>query len=65
MLEVKLLSVGAKEFTKEGGQSLYRFLLDQGMVNQSATYGDVIGLIQDAGKTGVFEFFSKRLPQNH
>ena len=59
----KTQSVGAKEFTKEGGQSLYRFLLDQGMVNQSATYGDVMGLIQDAGKTGVFEFFSKKLPR--
>ena len=56
-------NAGAQEFTKEGGQSLYRFLLDQGMVNQSATYGDVIGLIQDAGNTGVFDFFKKKMPQ--
>jgi hypothetical protein len=30
----------------EGGQALYRFLLEEGMVNQSAIYRDVMGLIR-------------------
>ena len=42
--------IPASEFTKEGGQSLYRFLLDEGMVNQSATYRDVLGLFEDIQK---------------
>ena len=53
--------IPAKEFTKEGGQSLYRFLLDEGMVNQSATYKDLMGLIEDTSKTGFFETISKKM----
>ena len=43
--------VSAEEL-KKGGQALYRFLLDEGMVNSSAIYRDVIGLIQDTQKIG-------------
>ena len=43
--------VSAEEL-KEGGQSLYRFFLDEGMVNSSAVYRDVMGLIQDTQKIG-------------
>ena len=39
----------------EGGQSLYRFLLEEGMVNQSAIYRDVMGLIEDTAKTGFLQ----------
>jgi len=53
--------IPAREFTKEGGQSLYRFLLDEGMVNQSATYKDLMGLIEDTSKTGFFETISKKM----
>jgi hypothetical protein len=37
---------------KQGGQALYRFLLDEGMVNTNAVYRDVIGLIEDTQKIG-------------
>jgi hypothetical protein len=37
---------------KQGGQALYRFLLDEGMVNTNAIYRDVIGLIEDTQKIG-------------
>jgi len=43
--------VSAEEL-KKGGQALYRFLLDEGMVNSSAIYRDVIGLIDDTQKIG-------------
>ncbi len=43
--------VSAEEL-KKGGQALYRFLLDEGMVNSSAIYRDVIGLIEDTQKIG-------------
>jgi hypothetical protein len=43
--------VSAEEL-KKGGQALYRFLLDEGMVNSSAVYRDVIGLIEDTQKIG-------------
>jgi len=39
----------------EGGQALYRFLLEEGMVNQSAIYRDVMGLIEDTAKTGFLQ----------
>jgi hypothetical protein len=39
----------------EGGQALYRFLLEEGMVNQSAIYRDVMGLIQDTASTGFLQ----------
>ena len=39
----------------EGGQSLYRFLLEEGMVNQSAIYRDVMGLIEDTAKSGFLQ----------
>ena len=41
--------VSAEEL-KKGGQALYRFLLDESMVNSSAVYRDVIGLIEDTQK---------------
>ena len=53
--------IPATEFTEEGGQSLYRFLLDEGMVNQSATYRDLMGLIDDTQKTGFFEAVGKKM----
>ena len=53
--------IPATEFTREGGQSLYRFLLDEGMVNQSATYRDLMGLIEDTQKTGFFEAVGKKM----
>jgi hypothetical protein len=43
--------VSAEEL-KKGGQALYRFLLDESMVNSSAIYRDVIGLIDDTQKIG-------------
>jgi hypothetical protein len=39
----------------EGGQALYRFLLEEGMVNQSAIYRDVMGLIEDTARTGFLQ----------
>ena len=44
-------NVNASEL-KKGGQSLYRFFLDESMVNSSAIYRDVIGLIEDTQKIG-------------
>jgi hypothetical protein len=40
------------EELKKGGQSLYRFFLDEGMVNTNAVYRDVIGLVEDTQKIG-------------
>ena len=37
--------------TKES-QALYKFLLDEGVTNQSATYRDVMGLWEDIGRGG-------------
>ena len=52
--------IPASEFTKEAGQSLYRFLLDEGMVNQSATYRDVLGLCEDIqGQRGIQWMYNK------
>ena len=53
--------VGAKEFIEEGGQSLYRFLLDEGMVNTSARAREVELLISDTAKTGFLQKVWKRL----
>ena len=53
--------IKASDFTEEGGQSLYRFLLDEGMVNSSATYKELMGIIEDTQKTGFFEFVSKKM----
>ena len=47
--------VGGKEFMEEGGQSLYRFLLDEGMVNSSARAREVELLISDTAKTGFYK----------
>ena len=47
--------VGGKEFVEEGGQSLYRFLLDEGMVNSSARAREVELLISDTAKTGFLQ----------
>ena len=49
------LVVGGKEFIEEGGQSLYRFLLDEGMVNSSARAREVQLLIADTAKTGFLD----------
>ena len=56
--------IPASEFTKEGGQSLYRFLLDEGMVNASATYRDLMGLIEDTQRSGFFEWVGKKMDKN-
>ena len=53
--------VGGTEFVEEGGQSLYRFLLDEGMVNSSARAREVELLIQDSAKTGFLDKVWKRL----
>jgi hypothetical protein len=53
--------VGAKEFIEEGGQSLYRFLLEEGMVNSSARAREVELLIADTTKTGFLQKVYKRL----
>ena len=53
--------ISAKEFTREGGQSLYRFLLDEGMVNQSATYRDLMGLIEDTQKSNFFNWVTSKM----
>ena len=53
--------VGGKEFVEEGGQSLYRFLLDEGMVNSSARAREVEMLISDTTKTGFLQKVWKRL----
>jgi len=50
---------------EEGGQGLYQFLLDESVVNSSATYRDVLGLLKDIQKGGdflarVFDKFGKR-----
>ena len=37
---------------KQGGQALYRFLLDEGMVNTNAVYRDVMGLVEETQKLG-------------
>ena len=37
---------------KKGGQALYRFLLDEGMVNTNAVYRDVLGLVEETQKLG-------------
>ena len=53
--------IGGKEFIEEGGQSLYRFLLDEGMVNSSARAREVELLIADTAKTGFLQKVWKRL----
>jgi len=53
--------VGGKEFIDEGGQSLYRFLLDEGMVNSSARAREVEMLIADTAQTGFLHRVYKRL----
>jgi hypothetical protein len=53
--------VGGKEFIEEGGQSLYRFLLDEGMVNTSARAREVELLLSDTAKTGFLQKVWKRL----
>jgi len=53
--------VGGKEFMEEGGQSLYRFLLDEGMVNSSARAKEVQMLIADTAKTGFLDKVWRRL----
>ena len=45
----------ADELKGQGGQALYRFLLEEGMVNQNAIYRDVMGLIEDTAKTGFLQ----------
>ena len=55
------LVVGGKEFIEEGGQSLYRFLLDEGMVNSSARAREVQLLIADTAKTGFLDKVWRRL----
>ena len=53
--------VGAKEFVEEGGNSLYRFLLDEGMVNSSARAREVELLIADSAQTGFLDKVWKKL----
>ena len=53
--------VGGREFVEEGGQSLYRFLLEEGMVNSSARAREVELLIADSAKTGFLQKVWKKL----
>ena len=53
--------ISAQEFTEAGGQSLYRFLLDEGMVNQSATYRELMGLIEDTQKANFFNWVTSKM----
>jgi len=53
--------VGGQEFIEEGGQSLYRFLLEEGMVNSSARAREVEMLIADSAKTGFLQKVYKKL----
>jgi hypothetical protein len=55
----KQISLSDSEFADalkgEGGQALYRFLLEEGMVNQSAIMRDAIGLLEDVAKQGFLQ----------
>ena len=55
----KQVSLSDSEFADalkgEGGQALYRFLLEEGMVNQSAIMRDAIGLLEDVAKQGFLQ----------
>ena len=59
--EYKTIDEYANALRGEGGQALYRFLLDEGMVNASAIYRDVIGLIEDTAKTGFLQKMWRKL----
>jgi len=61
MNEYKTIDEYADALRGEAGQSLYRFLLDEGMVNASAIYRDVIGLIEDTAKTGFLQKMWRKL----
>ena len=61
MLEYKSIDDYSNALRGEAGQSLYRFLLDEGMVNASAIYRDVIGLIEDTAKTGFLQKMWRKL----
>ena len=52
---------GAKEFTEEGGQALYRFLLDEGMVNVNVRGREVIGIFEDIGNQTGIQWAYKRM----
>ena len=46
-----------KYLNADADQAMYQFFLDEGMVNSSATYKDVMGIITDIGKGG--DFFNR------
>ena len=48
-LQIDRKGLGAKAFTEEGGQSLYRFLLEEGMVNVNVRGREVLGIFEDIG----------------
>jgi len=51
-----------KYLNADADQAMYQFFLDEGMVNSSATYKEVMGIITDIGKGGdVFERMFKLL----
>ena len=53
-----------KYLNADADQAMYRFFLDEGMVNSSATYKEVMGIITDIGKGGdVFERMFKLFGQ--
>ena len=43
-----------KYLNADADQNMYRFFLDEGMVNSSATYKEVMGLVTDIQKGGDF-----------
>jgi len=56
-----ITKAGAKEFTEEGGQALYRFLLDEGMVNVNVRGREVIGIFEDIGNQTGIQWAYKRM----
>jgi hypothetical protein len=60
-LQVDRRGLGAKAFTEEGGQSLYRFLLEEGMVNVNVRGREVIGIFEDIGNQKGIQMIYKRM----
>ena len=60
-LQIDRKGLGAKAFTEEGGQSLYRFLLEEGMVNVNVRGREVLGIFEDIGNQKGIQMIYKRM----
>ena len=60
-LKIDRRGLGAKAFTEEGGQSLYRFLLEEGMVNVNVRGREVLGIFEDIGNQKGIQMVYKRM----